>query len=253
MAAGAIEVHYQPIVRVADLRIDHVEALARWPRADGRSVPPSRFIPIAEQTGLIVELGESILSKACSWRARLQIDPSLRLGVCVNVSARELDEPGFAARISARVRELGLDPELVTVEITESGLLGDLEAAGRVVEEIRGAGARVPRRRPSAWASPRSPISRISPWTASRSTRASWPTSPLTPTAAASSRRWSSLAHELGIETIAEGVETEAQFEAIRDIGCDFIQGYLVSKALPPGGDRELRGPGGALDAIEEL
>lgn len=234
MSAGAIEVHYQPVVRVADLRVSSVEALARWRRDGGFPVPPSRFIPVAEETGLIFELGDRVLDEACAWRSRLGSGPESGPRVCVNVSARQLLEPGFAERAASRIAAAGLSPRAVTVEITESVLLGDLEAAARVAAEIRRTGARVL-------------VDDFGTGFASLAYLKSLPVDGVkidrsfvadivtNPQSRGIVEAVVFLARELGIETIAEGVETRDQFDAIRETGCDYAQGYLFGKAMPAG------------------
>ncbi len=230
MAAKAIEVHYQPIVDISDLGIASVEALARWRCDDGRSIPPSRFIPAAEETGIIFELGDRVLDAACTWRSSLGSDSGM--GVCVNVSARQFQQPGFAGRTARRIADIGLSPRSVTLEITESCLLGDLAAAGRVVEEIRETGAKVV-------------VDDFGVGFASLSYLKNLPVNGVkidqsfvadiatNPQSRGIVEAVVYLARELGMETVAEGVETGEQLDAIRETGCGFAQGFLFSKALP--------------------
>jgi len=233
ISAGLIAVHYQPILRLADGRIAGVEALARWPRPEGL-VPPSRFIPLAEEAGLISELGERVLVEACSWRARLELPEARPFYVAVNCSARQLQEPGFPSLAARRIAELGLAPGQVVIEITESCLLGDLASARTMIEELRRTGARIY-------------IDDFGVGFASLSYLKELPVDGVKidqsfvaelesdPHSRGIVEAVAFLARELGIQTVAEGVETEGQLAAIREIGCDYAQGFLVSRALPAG------------------
>jgi diguanylate cyclase (GGDEF)-like protein len=229
--AKALFLEYQPLVEMKSGLVASVEALARWKHPERGSIPPSQFIPLAEESGLIVDLGDYVLKTACAqarrWLARSVRSP--RVGV--NVSARQLQDPGFVDAV--RLAVTGLPPGHITLEITESQLFEDLDWAASVLVQLKAAGVLLS-------------VDDFGTGYASLSYLRKLPLDAVKIDQSfvadlvrdRHDRRIVeavvTLARELGARTVAEGVETKAQLEMLREIGCDYAQGFLFSPALAP-------------------
>ena len=223
---------YQPIIDLGSGRITGAEALVRWAHPSGNIVPPNDFIPRAEETGLILPLGAWVLSQACaqatSWRGRYQSDFS----VAVNVSGRQLRELDFTERVRTTLRDTGLSPEGLCLEMTESILMERDEAAIAMLNELRVDGVHLAiddfgTGYSSLAALRRLPVDLVK---IDRSFVASLPEDDDAGTIAWAIVR---LGHTLGIPVLAEGVETAEQREALRRFGCDQAQGYFFGRPMP--------------------
>lgn len=226
-----LELHYQPQVELTSGKILGLEALVRWPQANGVLIFPDEFIPLAEETGLIIPLGEWVLLSACQQIQRW-LDTGLALRVAVNISAAHLTKGDLAGLVERTLRETGIPPKLLELEITESFVMSDLTAALGVLSAIKALGVRISIDDFGTGYSSlgylhqlgahelkidRSFISRV-----------------LTDDSGSSIvQAVIALGHSLGLEVVAEGVETQAQADYLRQLGCDVIQGYLISRALP--------------------
>ena len=235
--AGEFELDYQPLVRFRDGRVTGVEALARWRPPDGSRFGPDVFIPIAEQTGLIVPLGLYLLRRACRDAAGWP-DPDLVLSV--NVSGRQLREPDAVERIAAILSETGRAPSSVQLELTESDLMA---AEGRPVEalqELSALGVRIAIDDfGTGWSNlaylHRLPVD-VLKLAGSFVTQGS--------ASGAAGRDVDSpvilsavidLAHTLGLSAVAESVETAEQAHRLRELGCDVGQGWHLGEPVPAG------------------
>ena len=137
MTSGQITVRYQPQIRLADGWVVGVEALARWDRPGRGEVPPEEFVPVAEESGLIVALGRQVLEEACREAAVWRRQPGLAdLGVTVNLAARQLTDDGLLDLVDGVLRENDLPPDALCLEVTESALVGDLERATVAVQQL---------------------------------------------------------------------------------------------------------------------
>jgi diguanylate cyclase (GGDEF)-like protein/PAS domain S-box-containing protein len=229
---GHLDVYYQPIVGLDDGRVLAVEALARWLHPEWGWVEPGEFIPVAENTGLIVRLGKLVLREAvrqaAQWRA---LRPSsLPLGVFVNVSPRELSEAGFVPFVAATLQEFGLEPSDLGLEVTESVVIDD---RGEVVLENVHALARL---------GVRLVIDDFGTGYSALSSLRRFPFAALkidrdfideidTPNAKAPIiSALVALAKTLRMMVIAEGVETQMQRDYLRRLGCDAVQGFGVGR-----------------------
>jgi diguanylate cyclase (GGDEF)-like protein len=222
---------YQPIRDAATGRICAGEALLRWESAEAQTVSPLEFIPIAEETGLIVELGEWVLRTACAqceaWRqAGLQ---PIRMGV--NVSGRQLRQPSFVARVARVLNETGLSPGQLELEITESTIMQEDEvtnAAFRALEET-GVGIAL-----DDFGTGYSSLSYLRRFPIDRVKVDRSFISGISANAddAALTTAIISMAHSLRRRVVAEGVETLEQADFLRENGCDELQGYLFSKPI---------------------
>jgi len=144
LEAGEFVLHYQPVVELAGGRMVGVEALVRWRQPDGHLAPPGEFIPLAEETGLIVPLGQWVLEQACrqgaDWHRRY---PERELSIAVNVASRQIQEPGFVASVSRALGASGLQPSSLVVELTESALLDEGEATSVAMAGLKSLGIRI--------------------------------------------------------------------------------------------------------------
>ena len=239
LSQSALTVHYQPVVETLTGQIVSFEALARWPHPSRGYVEPNLFIPLAEDSGLIVDLGRAVLLQACQqaqqWRTRF---PELRLSISVNASRLQLAHPGFVDHVAEALALADLDPTALTLEVTESVLAGE---AGRIIgalDELRRTGVRIA-------------IDDFGTGYSSFAALADLPIDILkidkrfidNIARDAKGRGFVNailqLAETLQLETIAEGVEQPEQRRALADLGCTHIQGYLYSRPMP--GDETLR------------
>ena len=229
---GQLAVAYQPIHDLQTGRLVGAEALLRWRHARRGMVPPSIFVPIAEASGLIDTLGEWVLDRACrdtaSWQHAL---PGLT--VAVNLSARQLQRSDLGDRVRATLERHRLNPELLHLELTESSLLHDEQVAFAALGQLRATGVRV-------WLDDfGTGFSGLSHLRRARvdgvKIDRSFITDILTDSEdLALASAIIAMAHSLGMQVIAEGVETEAQFALLRTRGCDQAQGFWMSAAVTP-------------------
>ncbi len=222
---------YQPVVDLTDERIIGAEALVRWDRPDGTVVPPVDFIPRAEETGLIVRLGAWVLFEACRQAVLWRQEHSAPFSVAVNVSGRQLRELDFAQVVRGALRETGLDPASLCLEMTES-ILMERDATGiAMLHELRDDGVHLAiddfgTGYSSLAALRRLPVDLVK---IDRSFVASLPDDDDAGTIAWAVVR---LGHTLGMPVLAEGVETAAQRDALRRFGCDQAQGFLFGRPV---------------------
>ena len=228
---GGLRLVYQPTVDMATRAVVGVEALLRWDRPDGSIGQPAEFIPLAEGTGLIGPLTEHVLGLALQ-QSRQWLDEGLALSMAVNLSARNLLEADLPQRVGAALVEHRVPAEMLVLEITESAVVEDPVRAEQVVRGLVALGIRVAiddfgTGYSSMAALTRLPLECLK---IDRSFVADLDTGgPGTTIVTASIR----LAHDLGMRVVAEGVETAAQLERLREMGCDVVQGYLLGRPLP--------------------
>ncbi|MGW6535663.1 putative bifunctional diguanylate cyclase/phosphodiesterase [Streptomyces sp. NPDC055051] len=229
--AGDVELHYQPKVRF-DGQVAGLEALVRWVHPERGKVPPDEFIAIAESSGLMPHLTEYVLETALAQVARWRAQ-GLEVPVAVNVSPRDVHTPGFAGAVAARLARHGVPAGSLQLEITEHVLLEDPQRAADTLNGLTGHGVKMSlddfgtgysslvhlRRLPvSELKIDRSFVARLAVDTED----------------AEIVRCTVDLAHSLGLLVVAEGVEDDETWERLRDLGCDAVQGWLVSAAMPP-------------------
>lgn len=221
------ELFYQPTVDPADLSLRGAEALLRWRREDGY-VPPADFIHVAEETGLINPIGEWVLVEACRqaalWR-QVQGDFTM----AVNVSPRQLADAAFPDKVQRALSESGLPPALLTLEITETVAMNQAAGDFIMLRRLRDLGVGIAMDDFGTGYSSLSHLRRI-PLTALKIDRGFISSVPGDVAIAATVL---DLAQRLGLETVAEGVETEAQRQWLQHQGCPLMQGYLVSRPVP--------------------
>ena len=223
---GELRVHYQPQVRLADNKVVGCEALVRWADPERGVVPPNDFIPVAEDSGLIVPLGDWVLRRV-AWDKRRWTAP---LNVSVNLSPTQLADPDLVEKVSKLVQETGVDPQSLCLEVTESALFTDAENALVTLTALRGLGVRLA-------------IDDFGIGFSSLYHLRELPQVDFLKLDSAfvadlgRSRKDSAivasvivLANALGVEIVGEGIETEAQARELRDMGCDLGQGYFFGQ-----------------------
>ena len=232
--SGEFSLVFQPIVRLESGRPVHLEALVRWVHPSLGPVGPDVFVPLAEETGLIVPLGRWILAEACRacarWNAALGGDQ--RIGVTVNVSPRQLEEPGIVAQVGEALAASGLAPDRLVLEITETGLVGGGGATEERLHALKGLGVALA-------------IDDFGTGYSSLGYIQRFPVDVLkidkvfvdglrrgTGHEAALARTIVGLGASLGLRTVAEGIETDAQRAILAELGCAFGQGYLFARPL---------------------
>ncbi|MCC5857112.1 MAG: EAL domain-containing protein [Ectothiorhodospiraceae bacterium] len=230
---------YQPKVEMGSGRIVGAEALLRWTRPDGVELPPAAFIPVLEQTGLIVELGRWIITEACR-QVRAWGEQGLPMvPVAVNLAAPQFRHRGVAETVKAILNETALPPHLLELEVTESMLMTDVPDVVRTLNRFRELGVRIALDDFGTGFSSLAYLRRL-PIDTLKIDRSF--VNDLHNDAAGEPIVLAilSLASSLSLQTVAEGVETAHQHSFLRRHGCDLAQGYLFSKPLPPDGFAEL-------------
>ena len=240
---------YQPTFELSSQRLDGVEALLRWHHPTRGEVLPAEFVPIAEQSGLIVPIGRWVLEKACEQAGSWHRD-GRRVGVAVNVSARQLDRDGLVEEVRMALQESGLPPEALTLEVTETTVMRDAPTSARRLRALKDLGVRIAiddfGTGYSSLAYLRQfPVdilkidrSFVSGMTSSKE-------------AAALVRTLIQLGKTIELITLAEGIEHQAQLDALREEGCDYGQGFLFARPLPVAGiDALFRRTAGSSSAL---
>jgi diguanylate cyclase (GGDEF)-like protein len=227
LAECRIETYFQPIYDLRQQRIVACEALARWRHPQRGLVSPMIFIPIAEQSGLIVQLGDVILRQACHAAVSWPND----IAVAVNVSAIQLRNPVFALKVLSALHDSGLPARRLEIEITEAVLIGDDETSLRILHELRAIGVRIALDDFGTGYSALSYLLRF-PFDKLKIDRCFIEGLTEQDRSREIVKATIMMASELHMVTTAEGVETDAQREVLEGLGCDQIQGHLISPAV---------------------
>jgi diguanylate cyclase (GGDEF)-like protein len=235
---GALErnqlsVFYQPKISLPESRIKGFEALLRWRRADGQAVPPAEFIPIAEESGLIQELGIWVLGQACRqlrvWQSLFPANPPLTMSV--NLSVLQLTDPHLLEQVQKILKETGIPPQTLSLELTESSLIAEIEAAREVLAKLRSlrVGLKL-----DDFGTGYSSLNylRTLQFDALKIDRCFVQRLGIDPEARAIVEAIVKMAHGLGMTVVAEGVENDMQLRALVELGCDMGQGFLFSKPM---------------------
>ncbi len=240
LARGEFQMFYQPVIDLENGAIVGVEALIRWQHPERGLVPPDSFIPLAESSGLIVPIGwwamEESLAQAQRWH--LGTGPLANVTMNVNVSAIQLREPGFTGRLKEIIRETGIAPDLVCLELTESTLIDEAQSSFNTVAAVSASGVHVALDDFGTGYSSLSYLQRF-PVDSLKIDRSFVTGLGTNPGDTIIVEAIIGLAKTLGLATVAEGVETAEQRDELRALGCTFGQGYLFARPLAPG-DLEL-------------
>jgi diguanylate cyclase (GGDEF)-like protein len=233
---GEFKVYYQPIVSLANGTITEVEALIRWEHPSKRLVPPAEFIPAAEQTGLIVPIGQWVLEEACRqtmmWQERYPRTPHEQpLGVSVNLSARQFQHPQLIDEIAQVIKAIGLAPRHLKLEITESIGIEDVNSASATLWKLKDLGLHLALDDFGTGYSALSYLKNF-PFDTLKLDRAFVDGLGIDPEDTAIVHAAIAFAKALGLSVTAEGIETRDQIVELRKLGCDHGQGYYFAKPM---------------------
>ncbi|HEV2814743.1 MAG TPA: EAL domain-containing protein [Solirubrobacteraceae bacterium] len=227
---GELRLDYQPLIELATGRIRSVEALLRWDHPELGLIPPVRFIPVAEQSGLIGEIGAWVVRVACVQAAAWDDE----IEIAVNVSPRQLASPAFREHVGAALAAAGLPPHRLCLEVTESAVIADLEEADRTLRGLRDLGVKLAVDDFGVGYASLSQLKSLPPVDVLKIDR-SFVSGVLN---GADDRAIVEavvgLAHSLGLQTVAEGIETAEQGEALKALDCVFGQGYHYARPSGP-------------------
>lgn len=230
---GQLELHYQPKFCLSQQRLAGVEALVRWRHPEKGLIPPSEFVPVAEETGLVVKLGEWVLREACRQIRRWAAAGYAEVEVAVNISARQLSQRMLVERISAIVAEEEVLPERIELELTETAVMKNPEQAIEFLGLLRKAGFGIAVDDFGTGYSSLSYLSKL-PITTLKIDRSFVRDSEINPENAEIVRTIIAMGNALNLKLVAEGVETESQMRFLEGSSCDVVQGYFVARPLSP-------------------
>jgi EAL domain-containing protein (putative c-di-GMP-specific phosphodiesterase class I) len=231
-----LQLYYQPIHGLGDDRISGCEALVRWEHPERGLVGPDQFIPVAEESGLIIPLGAWVLQRACRQLARWRrsVPGAEDLRITINLSASQVTRPDIVETVADAIAEAGLEPNDIGLEITERVLIEDEQTTADTLRRLQRLGVRLVIDDFGTGYSSLSYLKRY-PIEVLKIDRsfvdgiADEESGDLAIVTAIVR-----MASALGVEVIPEGVETEAQLQALRDLGCQYAQGFLLDRPLPP-------------------
>jgi diguanylate cyclase (GGDEF)-like protein len=233
MEVGELTLHYQPKVDIATNRVRSAEALIRWHHPTRGLVPPMVFIPVAEETGLIVPLGEWVLRQACQ-QVRSWIDAGMTpVRVAVNLSAKQFRHADLAAVVKSALDDANLEPGFIELELTESAVMHNPELSAATLQTLSAMGVHISIDDFGTGYSSLSYLRRF-PLDKLKIDRSFIRDLMKNPDDVSIVRAIISLAHSLRLRVVAEGVETAEQLDFLRDLGCDQYQGFFCSPAVPP-------------------
>jgi len=227
--------HYQPILDLQSQTIVAVEALARWRHPERGLLAPAAFIPIAEETGAIVEIGRWVLGEACrqlgDWQARFPREQPLSMSI--NLSGRQLQQPRLASEITRALEQSGLDPGHLILELTETMITQDSNVALKSLRALKQLGVRLALDDfGTGYASLR--YLRSFPLDVLKIPRPFVEGIERSFEDSALARASLQLADTFGLDVVAEGIETHAQLAALERLGCRYVQGYLLGRPQSP-------------------
>ena len=230
LTAQQFELYYQPKVAASDGRITGVEALIRWNRPDHGLIPPDRFIPLAEQLGLIVEMGDWVIEQACRQMAAWASEGML-VSIAVNLSPAQLSHPSLIDRVATLIKAYSIRPGMLHMEVTESMMLNDPEQAIKHLQALRDLGVTLSIDDFGTGYSSMAYLKRL-PVNKIKLDRSFIQQIASDPREADLCAGIIALAHKLGLGVVAEGVETQEQQKILTGMECDVFQGYLFSKPM---------------------
>lgn len=228
----AFEIALQPIVDLRGGQIVGAESLLRWPQTDGSYISPADFIPIAEETGLIVPIGDWVMEESLKALQRLRRQGFTDLQVAVNLAIAQLSQAQLVKNIVSLMRALDIPASALKVELTEGSLMNDIERMEEVIREFREAGIEVAI---DDFGTGYSSLARLKslPITTLKIDRSFLNGVPGEENAVSVVNTIAHMAHNLGIQSIAEGIETEAQWQILRELGCPLGQGFYFARPMP--------------------
>lgn len=224
--------YYQPLVELKTRKVAGMEALIRWIRPASTMVMPDAFIPLAEDTGLIIPIGEWVIREACRQAREWQLRGFERVPVSVNLSARQFQQQDLTRSIAKSLENSGLQPAFLTLELTESAIMKNADFAIATLKELKSMGVGISI---DDFGMGYSSLSHLKsfPITSLKIDQSFVRDCMVDPDDAAIVTAIISLAHSMKVEVVAEGVETEPQIHFLEKLGCDKLQGYFCSPPLP--------------------
>jgi diguanylate cyclase (GGDEF)-like protein/PAS domain S-box-containing protein len=251
LEAQELSLHYQAKLNLSDHTICGVEALLRWNNAELGAVPPTRFIPIAEETGLILPIGRWVLRTACEQAVQWQRSGLPPVRVAVNLSPRQLSDPELLPALAGILRDTGLAPDLLELEVTESSMMHDAEQAVQVLTALKSMGVRLAIDDFGTGYSSLAQLNRF-PIDTLKVDRSFIRNIPSDAEGRAIAEAIIAMGRTLKLTVVAEGVETDDQRVFLRDLACDQMQGYLFSKPVSADDFAELLRRGSAEAAFAQ-
>lgn len=227
-----LELYYQPQYASSDCRLQGVEALLRWHHNIKGMIPPNYFIPIIEDTGLIIPIGEWVLRQACSDMARWQQQGVGIDRIAINVSAKQFKQTSFIQLVRDVIKDTGINPNQLELELTESILIDDLEHTLNALSQLRAMGVRMAIDDFGTGYSSLNYLKQF-PVDTLKIDQSFIRSLPGNAEDVQITRTIISMAHNLGLGVIAEGVETEEQLQFLKRVNCEELQGFFFSKPLP--------------------
>ena len=232
LANDEFRLHFQPIVEFATKRIAGCEALLRWQHPSGKLVAPGKFIPLAESSGLIVDLGYWIAEQACQFQQRLASEFGIDLFVAINLSGKQFDDPLLIANLTITMDTTGVRRELIKFEITESLLMENPELAAQSLHQLKETGARLAIDDFGTGYSSFSYLHRF-PFDTLKIDRAFVGAMMRSDKSNRIVKSLVNLSHDLGMDVVAEGIESEREAELIGGYEARYGQGYYFAKPMP--------------------
>ena len=225
-----MEVWYQPQLAFSDLSLKGCEALLRWPSGQGDYISPAVFVPLAEDAGLIVEIGQWVLDQACQQQKRLEAQ-GVEICIAVNVSVPQFKVKGYAQQVKDTLRKYQVNPKNIELEVTESVVMDDLSMVIETLQDLKEFGIEVAIDDFGTGFSSLSYLQKL-PLDRLKIDRAFVKDLPEKDSGAIA-KLVIALGAQLGLKTIAEGVETQAQADFLKQLGCDEVQGFMYAKPMP--------------------
>jgi diguanylate cyclase (GGDEF)-like protein/PAS domain S-box-containing protein len=232
IATEQLELHYQPVVRIQDGSVSGVEALLRWRHPERGMIPPDQFIPLAEETGLIIPIGRWVLREGCRHARRMRdtVPGGDALTMSINLSVKQLQHSDVIADVHDAVQEAGIEPSALTLEITETVLMADTDLAVTRLRELKALGVNLALDDFGTGYSSLSYLSRF-PVDILKMDR-SFLTGGATPEMSELASAVLALGTTLKLDVVAEGIEQPEQWTSLRELGCEFGQGFYFARPM---------------------